>query len=60
MKKTKIILLVALLLVGASLACVISPEVFSQIGIEPTVDEVTTTVNTIILEEGDLVIQLKD
>jgi 2-alkenal reductase len=54
MKLSKKILLVALLLVSVSLACVISPEVFSQIGVEPTVGEVTITENTVILEEGDL------
>ena len=54
MKETKKLLLVILLLIGFSLACVINPEVLSQIGPEPSIDEVTTTVNTVVLDDGDL------
>ena len=55
MKKPFILTLVLLLLVGSGLACVASPGVFTrETAVETPVEEVVTTVNTIVLEEGDL------
>lgn len=55
MKKPFILTLVLLLLVGSGLACVASPGVFTrETAVETPVEEVVTTLNTIVLEEGDL------
>lgn len=55
MKNAKTSLLVIFLLVGVSLACVVSPQVFTQrLGVETPVEEVVSTVHTVQLEEGDL------
>ncbi len=55
MNRTKSILLVVLLLAGAALGCVFSPDLFTrQIEVETTVEEIPPTVNTVVLEGGDL------
>jgi 2-alkenal reductase len=54
MKLAKNLLLVVVVIASVSMACVISPEIFSQIGVEPTEVEVTNSTNTVILDEGDL------
>lgn len=55
MKKPLTLTLVLLLLVGSGLACVVSPGVLTQErAAETPVEEVVTTANTIVLEDGDL------
>lgn len=55
MKKTITFLLVFVLLAGSVLACVFSPGVFTQrVEVENPIEEVTATVNTVVLDEGDL------
>ena len=55
MKNLKNLLFVFVLLAGSALACVVSPQAFfQQVEVEEPVEEVITTVNTIVMEEGDL------
>lgn len=55
MRKSTTFLLTIALLVSSTLACLVSPGFFSQqVAVETPEEEVTTTVNTIVLEEGDL------
>ena len=55
MNQIKSLLLVIILLAGASLACVIGPAVFTQrIEVETPVEDLTSTVNSVVLEVGDL------
>ena len=55
MKNQKTLLIVFVILAGSALACVVSPfAFFQQVEVETPVEEVITTVNTIVMEEGDL------
>ena len=55
MKNQKTLLIVFVLLAGSALACVVSPQAFfQQVEVETPVEEVITSVNTIVMEEGDL------
>ena len=55
MRRSTTYLLPFVLLASSMLACVVSPGLFfQQAAVETPVGEVTTTVNTIVLEEGDL------
>ena len=55
MKNQKTLLIVFVILAGSALACVVSPfTFFQQVEVETPVEEVITTVNTIVMEEGDL------
>ncbi len=52
-KKTSLLLAV-ILLVGTSLACVFSPQAFLNQAPSDVADQVTTTINRVVLDEGDL------
>ena len=55
MKNLKHLLVVVLLLAGVSLACVLNPfAIARQEQVETQVQEVVTTVNRVVIEEGDL------
>jgi 2-alkenal reductase len=55
MKNTRNLLFVLIFLGLTTLACVVSPAIFSQaVEVETPVEEVTTTVNTVVIKEGDL------
>ena len=55
MKKNTSLLLVVVLLVGTSLACVITPQAFLDQSPSDVANQVTTTINHVVLDEGDLV-----
>ena len=54
MNKKLSLLLVFLLLAVTGLACVFTPLTFQEKSVEEIVEEATTTINTVVLEEGDL------
>lgn len=55
MNKKTSLLMVVILLVGTSLACVITPQAFLDQSPSDVADQVTTTINRVVLDEGDLV-----
>jgi 2-alkenal reductase len=54
MSKKLSILMAGTLLAITTLACVISPQAFLERPAEELAEEVTTTVNTVVLDQGDL------
>lgn len=54
MNKRLSLLLVVLMLAGAGLACAVSPQAFLEQPADKIAEELTTTINTVVLEEGDL------
>lgn len=60
MNKKISLLLVVVILLGASLACVFNPQSFLEQPVSDLSDQVSTTINQVVLDEGDLVSLYKE